>query len=108
MVDVVNLVSTGRLIKEADYDPVVNSIRTALAEDINFHGISNSMRQIEPALDSFVVAIDSLLGQLTVGETNRLDGRGAEIDQQIAWYKQEKMVADNLDSKAFVDTSFLK
>ena len=84
MADVVNLVSTGRLIKEADYDPVVNSIRTALAEDINFHGISNSMRQIEPGLDSFIVAIDSLLGQLSITESNRLDGRGAEIDQLIA------------------------
>ena len=83
MADVVNLVSTGRLIHEADYDAVVNSIRTALAEDINFHGISNSMRQIEPALDSLIVAVDSLLGQLSINEANKLDGRGPEIDQLI-------------------------
>ena len=83
MVDIVNLVSTGRLIQEADYNPVVNSIRTSLAEDINFNGISASMRQIEPALESFVVAIDSLLGQLSLNEANKLDGRGAEIDQLI-------------------------
>jgi NitT/TauT family transport system substrate-binding protein len=32
----------------------------------------------------------------------------AEIDRQIAWYKSEKLVADSVDSKAFVDTSFAK
>jgi NitT/TauT family transport system substrate-binding protein len=32
----------------------------------------------------------------------------ADIERQIAWFKKEKLVADGVDAKAFVDTSFAR
>jgi hypothetical protein len=32
----------------------------------------------------------------------------AEIDRQIEWYKQQKLVAPGVQSAAFVDTQFLQ
>ncbi len=49
------------LLREVDRDAVVDSLRQALLEDPNFYGASPTLRQIEPALDAFTVAIDELL-----------------------------------------------
>ena len=82
-VDILNLISSARLVREADFDAVVKSTRTALFEDENFHGVSSSMRQIEASLDNFIVAMEALLSRLDIGEEARLNGRGDEIDQYI-------------------------
>lgn len=45
------------LLKEADMDRIVTSTRTALNEDVNFYGISESLqRNIPPSLDEFSAA----------------------------------------------------
>ncbi|MDB5391519.1 MAG: hypothetical protein JWM11_7165 [Planctomycetaceae bacterium] len=81
--DVLNLATTGRLLREADFDAVVASTRTALAEDQNFHGSSHSMRQIEPALDNFVESLEALLIQLDVIDTVQAAQRIPELDQYV-------------------------
>ncbi len=100
--DILNLVSTGRLLREADFDAVVSSTRTALAEDPNFHGPSPSIRQIEPALENFVVSMESLLKRLELTDPMQSAVHGAEIDQQIvkaldASYQLRDVVARELD-----------
>ncbi len=82
-VDVLNLISTARLVREADFDAIVAGTRTALVEDANFHGASSSMRQIEPALDNFIVSMEALLSRLDSSDESRLNGRGVEIDQYV-------------------------
>ena len=42
--DLLNLVATARLLREADFKHVVDSLRSALAEDQNFHGINSTIR----------------------------------------------------------------
>ena len=100
--DVLNLASTARLLREADFDAVVTSTRTALAEDLNFHGESGSIRQIEPALDTFVNAMEDLLSQIEVTEVAQFEGHGLAIDQKItraldASYQLREVVARELD-----------
>lgn len=82
--DVLNLVSTARLLREADFDAIVANMRTAMAEDPNFHGASGTIRQIEPALESFIGSMEALLRQLDVTEVAQAAGREDEIEQQIA------------------------
>lgn len=82
--DLLNLVSTARLLREADFKAVMDSTRSALAEDPNFHGDSSSIRQIEPALESFASAMESLLKQLEVTDAAQANGRGADIEQHLA------------------------
>ncbi len=81
--DLLNLVSTARLLRDADFKAVIDSTRSALAEDQNFHGASSSIRQIEPALESFASAMETLLKQLEVTDAARANGRGADIEQQL-------------------------
>ncbi len=81
--DLLNLVATARLLREADFKHVVDSLRSSLAEDQNFHGINSSIRQIEPALDTFINLIEGLLKQLDVSTIEQARGRGAEIDAQL-------------------------
>jgi methyl-accepting chemotaxis protein len=71
MAEFLNLVSTARLMRDADFDVIVANTRTALAEDPNYHGPSSSMRQIEPALDTFVVAMETLLKQLDLTDISQ-------------------------------------
>ena len=101
-VDVLNLVSTARMLREADFDAVVASTRTALAEDPNFHGPSSSIRQIEPVLENFIVSMEALLSQLDVTEAAQANGRGAEIEQHLtkaldASYQLRDVAARELD-----------
>ncbi|MDA1231097.1 MAG: methyl-accepting chemotaxis protein [Planctomycetota bacterium] len=100
--DVLNLASTARLLREADFDAVVTSTRTALAEDLNFHGASGSIRQIEPALDNFVNSMEDFLSQLEFTEVAQFEGRGAAIDLSLiraldASYQLREVVARELD-----------
>lgn len=81
--DLLNLVATARLLREADFKHVVDSLRSSLAEDQNFHGINSSIRQIEPALDTFINLIEGLLKQLDVSTIEQARGRGDEIDAQL-------------------------
>ena len=81
--DLLNLVSTARLLREADFKAVMDSTRSALAEDQNFHGASSSIRQIEPALESFASAMETLLKQLEVTDAAQANGRGADIEQHL-------------------------
>ncbi len=82
-VDVLNLVSTARLLRDADFESVVASTRTALAVDPDFHGTSSSLRQIEPVLDNFVGSMESLLSRLDVTEASQAAGRAGEIEQGL-------------------------
>jgi methyl-accepting chemotaxis protein len=82
--EMLNLFSTARLLREADFDGIVASTRTALAEDSNFHGTSATIRQIEPALDAFIGSMQSLFSQIDISVAAHVAGRGAEIDQRIA------------------------
>jgi len=100
--DVLNLVATSRLLREADFDPVVASVRTALAEDPNFHGASSTIRQIEPAIETFVSLMETLLRQLDVTDSSQVATRKAEIEQNIAKaidssYQLREVVARELD-----------
>ncbi|MEI8383839.1 MAG: methyl-accepting chemotaxis protein [Planctomycetota bacterium] len=81
--DLLNLGAMARLLREADFKHVVDSLRSALAEDQNFHGINNSIRQIEPALESFINLVEGLLKQLDVSTIEQAKGRGSEIDAQL-------------------------
>ena len=63
-------------------------------------------KYVAPSTEPEKAAPNVIAGAVFIDSSASLDV--SEIDQQIAWYKKEKMVADNLDSKAFVDTSFLK
>jgi methyl-accepting chemotaxis protein len=83
MAEFLNLVSTARVMRDADFDVIVSNTRTALAEDPNYHGPSNSMRQIEPALDTFVVAMETLLKQLDLTDISQAASRRSELDQHI-------------------------
>ena len=100
--DILNLAASARLLREADFDAVVASTRTALAEDANFHGASSTMRQIEPALENFVTSMEPLLGQLNVADATQAAGRGAAIDQDIvkaldASYQLREVAAREMD-----------
>ena len=100
--DILNLVSTARLLREADYEVVVASTRTALAEDVHFHGESVSIRRIEPTLNSFVNTMDELLAQFEATDEIQLAGKGAAIEQNInktldASYQLMDVVARELD-----------
>lgn len=81
--DLQEIRSRNHLLREADFDSLVSSTRTALAEDPNFHGASNTLRQIEPVLDHFISSMESLMTKLGVSEEGALKGRGDEIDQLI-------------------------
>ena len=81
--DVLHLATTARLLREADFDVVVASTRTSLAEDQNFRGVSSSLRQIEPVLESFAASMEALLKQLEITEAAKVNGRGDEINQHI-------------------------
>jgi signal transduction histidine kinase len=50
------------LLKEADLDRVMTSTKTALNEDVNFYGRSESLqRNIPPALDEFAAVADEFI-----------------------------------------------
>lgn len=100
--DVLNLASGARLLREADFDPIVASTRTALAEDPNFHGTCSTIRQIEPALENFMASMEALLKQLDVTDAAQAASRGVEIDQNIsqaldASYQLRDVAARELD-----------
>jgi NitT/TauT family transport system substrate-binding protein len=79
-------------------DPVIDEDTKAAAGLIAKH--------VYPG-DAIEVATPKLIASAVyVDASGKLDV--AEIDRQIAWYKAEKLVADSVDSKAFVDTSFAK
>jgi NitT/TauT family transport system substrate-binding protein len=82
----------------ANGDPVVDDDTRAAAGLIAKHIYPNDT--VEAALPKLIASA------VYVDATGKLDV--AEIDRQIAWYKSEKLVADSVDSKAFVDTSFAK
>lgn len=111
--DVLNLVATARLLREADFKHVVDSLRSALAEDQNFHGINNSIRQIEPALESFINLIEGLLKQLDVSTIEQAKGRGSEIDAQLmksldASHQLRETASRELDQMLRIRISSLK
>lgn len=81
--DLIRLVSGARLLRVADFDAVINSLRAALTEDQNFHGASPTIRQIEPALEAFTSSVESLLKLLDVSDAAQLKNAAASIDQQI-------------------------
>jgi NitT/TauT family transport system substrate-binding protein len=79
-------------------DPVVDDDTKAAASLIAKHIYPNDAADIAvPKLTASAVYVDA---------SGKLDP--AEIDRQIAWYKAEKLVAETVDSKTFVDTSFAK
>jgi NitT/TauT family transport system substrate-binding protein len=83
---------------DAKGDPVVDDDTKSAASLIARHIYPNdAVDAAVPKLTSSAVFIDA---------SAKLDP--AEIDRQIAWYKSEKLVAETVDSKAFVDTSFAK
>jgi PAS domain S-box-containing protein len=56
------LAAYAALMKDADLDRVVASTRTALNEDVNFYGQSESLqRKIPPLLDDFVAATEEFI-----------------------------------------------
>jgi PAS domain S-box-containing protein len=61
------------LLKEADLDRIVSSTQTALNEDANFYGTSESLRRrIPPALQEFTSAAEKFIQQASrLGETER-------------------------------------
>ena len=65
-----NLASSARQLREADFDAVVASTRTALAEDPNFRGTSGTLRQIEPVLDVTAPDYEGLKTLAAVRETH--------------------------------------
>jgi methyl-accepting chemotaxis protein len=52
------------LLRESDFDRIVGSTRTAINEDPNFYGVSESMRNVETALGTYMTANESLLAML--------------------------------------------
>lgn len=81
--DLLERVSTARLLREADFDAVLASLRTALAEDPNFHGASGSIRQIESPLEHFSETMELLLNHLDVRDPAQATSRNADLDQSI-------------------------
>ena len=81
--DLVKIVAASRFLREADMESVVTSLRTALAEDQNFHGISNSLRQIEPFQENFVTAMEAVLKQLESSTASSGAAHGVVIDEHI-------------------------
>ena len=111
--DLLNLVATARLLREADFKHVVDSLRSALAEDQNFHGINSTIRQIEPPLETFITLIEGLLKQLDVSTVEQAKGRGAEIDAQLlkaldASHQLRETASRELDQMLRIRISHLK
>ena len=63
-------------------------------------------KYVAPSQSPEVAAPGVIAGVVFVDSTAKLDV--ADIDRQIAWYKREKLVSDNVASGAFVDTSFAR
>jgi NitT/TauT family transport system substrate-binding protein len=83
---------------DAKGDPVVDDDTKAAASLIAGHIYPNdAVEAAVPKLTASAVYVDA---------SAKLDP--AEIDRQLAWYKSEKLVADTVDSKTFVETSFAK
>jgi NitT/TauT family transport system substrate-binding protein len=83
---------------DAKGEPVVDDETKAAASLIAKYTAPNEAAEVAvPKLIASAVFVDA---------TAKLDAAG--IDRQIAWYKAEKLVADSVDSKTFVDTSFAK
>ncbi|MFO1044881.1 MAG: methyl-accepting chemotaxis protein [Planctomycetaceae bacterium] len=111
--DLLNLVATARLLREADFKHVVDSIRSALAEDQNFHGINSTIRQIEPPLETFITLIEGLLKQLDVSTVEQAKGREGEIDAQLlkaldASHQLRETASRELDQMLRIRISHLK
>lgn len=111
--DLLNLVAMARLLREADFKHVVDSLRSALAEDQHFHGINNSIRQIEPALESFINLVEGLLKQLDISTIEQAKGRGSEIDAQLmksldASHQLRETASRELDQMLRIRISSLK
>lgn len=63
-------------------------------------------KYVSPSQVPEAAAPGVIAGAVFVDATAKLDVN--DIDRQIAWYKQEKLVSDNVVSSAFVDTSFAR
>ena len=79
--DVTQLVIIGRFLREVDMDAVRTSVQTALAEDPNFYDVSSTIRQIDPALGTFVSSMEDLLRLLAVTDPAAVKTQAAAIDQ---------------------------
>jgi hypothetical protein len=58
--DRLRLSALATLLKSSDFDRIVGSARTALNEDANFYGVSESMRNVEKALNSYISTNEAL------------------------------------------------
>jgi len=92
------------LLKEADLDRVTASTQTALNEDANFYGVSESMRRsLPPALASFSAVSEkflTMLGHLTENErapVTRAEFLQAGLDARAASFALWKVADEELD-----------
>lgn len=91
------------LLRESDYDRIVGSARTALNEDPNFYGVSNSMQNVETALDGYMAATErlaNLLDEIATEETTTVspDDYEQTVDAAIeSSFQLWKIAAQELD-----------
>lgn len=91
------------LLRESDYDRIVGSTRTALNEDANFYGISESMRNVESALDGYMSSTEKLailLDKIAAAETTTVSNEQYEqvVSEAIdGSFQLWKVAAQELD-----------
>lgn len=92
------------LLRESDYERIVGSTRTALNEDPNFYGVSPSMRNVEAALDTYMLTTErlaNLLDDIAADETTTVSPE--DYQQAVAGalevsFQLWKVAAQELDT----------